>query len=83
MEKIQKAKETMSAKERVWKTFQHEKTDRVTIGYEANENIHRRVARALGIEDGIGVSSSWCRLSCSGSSLCGATAFSRKAWPSV
>lgn len=52
MEKIQKAKETMSAKERVWKTFQHEKTDRVTIGYEANENIHRRVARALGIEDG-------------------------------
>lgn len=31
MEKIQKAKETMSAKERVWKTFQHEKTDRVAI----------------------------------------------------
>ena len=31
--KIIKAKETMGAKERVRKTFAHEKTDRVTIGY--------------------------------------------------
>lgn len=52
METIRKARETMSAKERVWRTFHHEKTDRVTIGYEANEGIHRRLAQALGIPDG-------------------------------
>lgn len=48
---IQKAQETMSAKERVLKTFQMEKTDRVTIGYEANAQIHKRVCEALGIRD--------------------------------
>ena len=42
----------MTSKQRVVKTFMHEKTDRVTIGYEANENIHRRFAQALGIRDG-------------------------------
>ena len=52
MEKIIKAKETMTAKERVLKTFALEKTDRVTIGYETNDGIHRRVAKALGIPDG-------------------------------
>ena len=46
---IEKAKETMSAKERVRKTFQMEKTDRVTIGYEANPGIHRRLCQRLGI----------------------------------
>lgn len=49
---LQKAKETMTAKERVLKTFHHEKTDRVTIGYETNGAVHMRVARALGIHDG-------------------------------
>ena len=50
--KIQRAKETMTAKERVRRTFAFEKTDRVTIGYEANAGIHRRLAQALGIPDG-------------------------------
>jgi uroporphyrinogen decarboxylase len=49
--KIIKAKETMSAKERVRKTFAHEKTDRVTIGYETNAGIHRRLKEALGIQE--------------------------------
>jgi uroporphyrinogen decarboxylase len=48
--KIIKAKETMSAKERVRRTFAHERTDRVTIGYEANRGIHQRFAEALGIK---------------------------------
>ena len=34
--KIQKAPEHMSSKERVRRTFEFEKTDRVTIGYESN-----------------------------------------------
>jgi uroporphyrinogen decarboxylase len=50
--KINKAKETMTAKERVRKTFAHEKTDRVTIGYDANEGIHHRLKEALGIPAG-------------------------------
>lgn len=50
--KIIKAKETMTAKERVLKTFALEKTDRVTIGYDTNDAIHMRVAKALGIPDG-------------------------------
>ena len=49
---IKKAKETMTAKERVRRTFYLEKTDRVTIGYDANPGIHMRLARALGIPDG-------------------------------
>lgn len=49
MVKIEKAPETMSAKTRVLKTFQLEKTDRVTIGYEANAAIHREFSKALGI----------------------------------
>ena len=49
---ILKAKETMTAKERVLRTFHREKTDRVTIGYETNAAIHLRLAQALGIPDG-------------------------------
>ena len=49
--KIQKAPETMSARERVQKTFAHEKTDRVTIGYETNTEIHKKLSEALGIHD--------------------------------
>ena len=49
---IEKAHETMTAKERVLKTFQLEKTDRVTIGYEANGAIHMKLAQALGIPNG-------------------------------
>ena len=52
MEIIRKAKETMTARERVRKTFGQEKTDRVTIGYEANPVIHAKFAKALGIPDG-------------------------------
>ena len=46
---IQKAKETMTAKERVLKTFNFEKTDRVTIGYEANPVIHGKLLQALSV----------------------------------
>jgi len=49
--KITKAKETMSAKTRVQKTFAHEKTDRVTIGYDYNQGIHKRLKEALGAKD--------------------------------
>ena len=40
METIIKAKETMTAKERVKRTFAFEKTDRVTIGYDTNPALH-------------------------------------------
>ena len=46
---IRKAPETMTARERVRRTFNFEKTDRVTIGYEANAGIHARLCEALGI----------------------------------
>jgi uroporphyrinogen decarboxylase len=49
--KIIKAKETMGAKERVRKTFAHEKTDRVTIGYDTNAGIDRRLKEALEVKD--------------------------------
>lgn len=52
MNPITKAKETMSSKERVQRTFAMEKTDRVTIGYDTNPGIHNRFAQALGIPDG-------------------------------
>ena len=48
---IEKAKETMSARERVRRTFDFEKTDRVTIGYEANGLIHQKLLTALGVSD--------------------------------
>jgi len=47
--RIEKAKETMSARERVRRTFAFEKTDRVTIGYETNAGINARLSHALGI----------------------------------
>ena len=40
---INKAKETMTAKESVLKTFNLEKTDRVTIGYEANQGAEAEI----------------------------------------
>ena len=50
MEKIIKCKETMTSKERVKKTFNFEKTDRVTIGYETNYNIYKSLCLQLGIK---------------------------------
>ena len=47
--KIKKAPETMTARERVKRTFAFEKTDRVTIGYDANPIIHGKLCRALGV----------------------------------
>ena len=49
MNKIIKAKETMTARERVERTFAFEKTDRVTIGYETNGVIHAKLCAALGV----------------------------------
>jgi len=49
MEKIIKAPETMTSRERVIRTFQYEKTDRVTIGYDSNPGIHQRFKAALGV----------------------------------
>ena len=46
---IQKAPETMTAKERVRRTFAFEPTDRVTIGYESNPAIHQKLCSALGV----------------------------------
>ena len=51
METIKKAKETMTAKERVKRTFAFEKTDRVTIGYDTNPGIHHKLCMALGVAD--------------------------------
>lgn len=48
---INKSKEFMTSRERVSKTFNLEKTDRITIGYEANPVIHSKVAKALGIQN--------------------------------
>lgn len=52
MSVLRKARETMSARERVRRTFAFEKTDRVPIGYEANPGIHARLCGALGIPAG-------------------------------
>jgi len=51
MELIKKFRETMSSKERVRRTFQYEKTDRVTIGFETNSEIFKKLCIALGIHD--------------------------------
>ena len=48
--RIQKAPEAMTPRERVKRTFCFEKTDRVTIGYEANAGIHARLCAALGLQ---------------------------------
>lgn len=51
MAKIIKAPETMTSRERVIRTFQFEKTDRVTIGYDANPGIHQKLMSSLGVSD--------------------------------
>lgn len=51
MELIKKCRETMSSKERVRRTFQFEKTDRVTIGFETNYEIFKKLCIALNITD--------------------------------
>ena len=50
MGKIKKAKETMSAKERVRRTIRREKPDRVPINYSANPIIQGRLMEYLGLE---------------------------------
>ena len=50
---IRKAPETMTAHERVRRTFAHEPTDRVTIGYECGEAAEARLMSALGVSDDI------------------------------
>jgi hypothetical protein len=45
---IIKANETMTARQRVIKTFAYEKTDRVPINYGANPTIHKKITAALG-----------------------------------
>jgi uroporphyrinogen decarboxylase len=52
MYKITKARETMSAKERVRLTFNFEKADRVPINYESNPTINRRFMAAMGFAEG-------------------------------
>ena len=47
--RIEKAPGTMSSRERVRRTFEYEKTDRVTIGYEANAAINARLMNVLGV----------------------------------
>ena len=49
MELIKKARETMSSKERVLRTFAFQDTDRVPIDYSANPAVHARLCRALGV----------------------------------
>ena len=48
---IHKAPETMTAKERVRRTFAGERTDRVPVDYSANPGIHSRLRKALGARD--------------------------------
>jgi len=44
---IKKAPETMTGRERIKRTFAYEKTDRVPIGYDANEGIHTKLKQTL------------------------------------
>ena len=41
----------MTSKERVRRTFEFEKTDRVTIGYESNPVIHSKLCKELGVKE--------------------------------
>ncbi len=49
---IEKCRETMSSRERVRRTFEFEKTDRVPIGYDANPAIHAKFCAELGVSPG-------------------------------
>lgn len=51
MQSIVKANETMTSRERVRRTFNYERTDRVTIGYETNPIAHKNLCRALGMDE--------------------------------
>lgn len=51
MQVIRKARERMSSRERVLRTFAFEETDRVPIGYESNPGIHSRLKAELGARD--------------------------------
>lgn len=48
---IRKARETMTAKQRVRRALQFERTDRVPIAYQCNPGIHARLCAALGARD--------------------------------
>lgn len=48
---IQHAPETMTSKQRVRKTFEHEKTDRVPMDISLNIDIHRRLMEAFEAKD--------------------------------
>ncbi len=48
---LRKARETMTAKERVRRTFEFAPTDRVPIAYQSNPGIHARLCAALGARD--------------------------------
>ncbi|MFA7674126.1 MAG: uroporphyrinogen decarboxylase family protein [Clostridia bacterium] len=50
MNRIIKAKETMTSKERIRRTFAFEKTDRVAIGYDTNPIAHKKLCAALGMD---------------------------------
>lgn len=50
--KINHASATMSSRNRVLKTFNFEKTDRVPIDYFSNPTIHGKLAIELGVTDG-------------------------------
>ena len=47
MYRINKSPEMMTSKQRVIRTFQFEKTDRVTIGYEANANMNWKIIKRM------------------------------------
>ena len=51
MNKIIKARESMTARRRVLNTFAHQKADRVPINYFTNPTIHASVTAALGCAD--------------------------------
>ena len=51
MGKIIRCKETMTSKERVRRTFEYERTDRVTVGFESNPQIFKRLCIELGSND--------------------------------
>ena len=64
---IRKAKETMTSRERVLRTFDHAPVDRLAIDYAANPVIHRKLAEALGcpsadyepVQEALGVDFRW------------------------